>query len=67
MNNEELNVEFSFVATMIANTLATYEMQMGFDMNNKQLVLMKDNKIASFSFADINKHIEEIAKLIKEG
>lgn len=60
MSNEELNVEFSFVATMIANTLATYEMQMGFDMKNKDLVLFKEGKIARFKFDDINRHIVKI-------
>lgn len=62
MNNEELSEEFSFVATMIANTLATYKMQMGFDMENKDLVLFKEGKIARFKFDDINRHIEKIGE-----
>ena len=56
MKDEELLQEFSFVATMIANTLATYEMQMGFDMKNKQLVLFKNGKVGRIPFEKINEN-----------
>ena len=62
MSDEELLQEFSFVATMIANTLATYEMQMGFDMKNKQLVLFKNGKVGRIPFEKINKYINEIGE-----